>query len=149
MLAKTRGSVPGLVLVALALAVLLGGCASSGAGGGARGPSDEELIQQLVDTTLEALKAQDIDTMVAAYADDFDSNQGMDKAGMVEFLNGAKEQGFLEGVTVDTSGMTSTIEGTSANVGGISLEGAFGVLDLAFKLEKRDGSWVITYQEQN
>ncbi len=131
-------------------ALVVAGCASGGGGAAApAGPTDEELVQQMVNDSLEALKAKDIATMTSNFSDDFSSNQGMDKAGMTQFLNQAAEQGFLDGVTVDTSGMTTTIEGDTANVGGINIEGAFGALALAFKLEKRDGAWVVTYQEQN
>ena len=77
MLKKITGS-----LVAVALLVSFG-CASGG--GGAAGPSDEELIQQLVGTTLEALQAKDVDTTMAAYSDSFTSDQG-DKAAMQAFF---------------------------------------------------------------
>ena len=97
---------------------------------------------------MTALAAGDVDTMVSAYAEDFSNDQGQDKAAMTEFLVGAKEQGFLDGMTSDTSAMTVMVDGATASVEGVSVEGAFGVLDLGFKLEKRDGAWIITEQNQ-
>lgn len=137
-------------IVLLALALVCVGCASGGGGAAApAGPSDEEMIQTLISGALDALAAKDIATMTASFADDLSTNQGQDKEALVQFLNQASEQGFLDGMTIDTSGMTTTIEGDSAEVAGVGLEGAFGALTLGFKLEKRDGQWLVTYQEQN
>ncbi|MEM1245703.1 MAG: hypothetical protein AAGK22_05000 [Acidobacteriota bacterium] len=144
---RTKKALPMLLLAVALVAV---GCASGGGGAAApAGPTDEEMIQEIIANSLDALKAKDIDSMMSTYSDDFSSNQGMDKAGMAQFLKQADEMGMLDGVNVDTSAMTTTIEGDSAEVAGISLEGAFGALALGFKLEKREGAWVVTYQEQN
>ncbi|MEM9406006.1 MAG: hypothetical protein AAGA81_08220 [Acidobacteriota bacterium] len=140
----------GLPMLLLTVALVAVGCASGGGGAAApAGPTDEEMIQEIIANSLDALKAKDIDSMMSTYSDDFSSNQGMDKAGMAQFLKQADEMGMLDGVNVDTSAMTTTIEGDTAEVAGISLEGAFGALALGFKLEKREGAWVVTYQEQN
>ena len=139
MLKKITGSL-------LAVALLLSfGCASGG--GGAKGPSDEELIQQLVTTTLEALQGKDVDTTMAAYSDSFTSDQG-DKAAMQAFFQQAAEAGFLDGMTASTESMSITVDGDTAEVAGISVEGAFGALDLTFGLAKEDGRWMITSQTQ-
>ena len=135
------------ILACLFVLAALVGCASGGAGGAA-GPSDEELVNTLLESVTAALGAGDIDTMMSYYADDFVDNQGQDKAAMTAFLSGAKEQGFLEGMEIDNSGRTVTIEGDSATVDGVGLSGAFGVLNLGFKLAKRDGTWIVTEQSQ-
>lgn len=129
-------------IVALAVIGLVG-CA--GGGGGA---SDEEMIRSLIDQAMAALKAGDIDAMVAGYAEDFTSDQGGGKAEMREFLNGAKEQGFLDGIQVDTSNLVITVDGEKATAKPIDLEGAFGALTVEFELQKRDGQWLVTYQSQ-
>jgi len=125
--------------------VVLAGCATSGSGGGM---SDEDAIKALVDSAMAALKAQDIDTMVANYADTFESDQGGGIAETKEFLVGAKEQGFLDGIEVDTSSMEIAVDGSKASAKPIDLEGAFGALTLEFELEKIDGAWKVTYQSQ-
>ena len=137
-------------LVLLGLALIAVGCASGGGGAAApAGPSDEEMIQTLITSALDALGEKDIATMTSNFADDLTTNQGQDKEALIQFLNQANEQGFLDGMTIDTSGMTTTIDGDTAEVAGVGLEGAFGALTLGFKLEKRDGQWLVTYQEQN
>ena len=105
-------------------------------------------IQALVDEIMTALKEQDIEKMTTRYADDFTSDQGGGKPEMVEFLNGAKEQGFLEDIEVIMDNMTATVDGDKATIDDLELEGAFGVLTLGFELEKRDGQWLVVYQSQ-
>ena len=134
-----------LALIAL---VMLTGCASTGGGYSAPPPpSDEEVVTGLVASAMEALKAKDIATMVADYADDFSSDNG-GKDDTIAFLQGASDQGFLDGIMVDDSSMTVAIDGDSATAGPIALEGAFGALTLSFDLEKRDGKWWVTSQSQ-
>ncbi len=129
-------------VMALALVGLVG-CA-----GGGGGMSDEEMIKQLVDQAMAALQAQDIAGMTANYADDFKSDQGGGKAEMVEFLNGAKEQGFLDGIKIDSTKTVIAVDGEKATAKPINLEGAFGALTVEFNLEKREGKWLVTYQAQ-
>lgn len=132
------------LLVLTALALLIGACASGG--GAPAGPSDEELINQLVSDTLAKLAAKDIEGMLSVYSDDFQDNQGQDKATVQGFLQAIGEQGMLDGIEADTSGMAVAVEGDAATVDNVALSGAFGALTLSFKLEKRDGTWVVTYQ---
>ena len=132
--------------IAFAVIAALAGCASTGGGGG--GPSDEEVIQGMLDEVLTALQAKDIDTMVSAYSDDFTSDNG-GKEDTVAFLQGASDQGFLDGLEVDTSEVAIAVDGDAATVGPVNLEGAFGALILSFDLEKRDGQWWITSQSQS
>ncbi len=146
---KTWNRVSQCLLVA-ALIVAMVGCASStGGGGGAekapKGPTDEEMIQQMMIDVMAALTAKDVDKMVSYYADDFTSDNG-DKAATVAFLNGAKEQGFLDGIVVKTDAMTIAVEGETAKVGPVNLEGAFGALGLNFGLAKRAGKWLVVSQ---
>ncbi|HEX2463820.1 MAG TPA: hypothetical protein VHR17_04280 [Thermoanaerobaculia bacterium] len=135
-------------LVVAALIVAMVGCASTTGGGGAakvKAPTDEEMIQQMMIDVMAALTAKDVDKMVSYYADDFTSDNG-DKAATVAFLNGAKDQGFLDGIVVKTDAMTIAVEGETAKVGPVNLEGAFGALGLNFGLAKRDGKWLVVSQ---
>ena len=135
-----------LLLTVLALLV---GCASGGGGSAApAGPSDTELINNLVVEAMTALKSKDIDGMVAAYSDDFSSDNG-DKADTIAFLQGAADQGFLDGVEVDTSGIEVAVDGDTATAGPVGLEGAFGAMTLGFDLAKRDGRWWVVSQTQS
>mgnify|MGYP001764852054 CR=1 FL=1 len=130
-------------VVALAMVALVG----CGGGGGGK-VSDDQMIKTLIDQAMAALQAQDIEGMTANYAEDFKSDQGGGKAEMVEFLKGAKEQGFLDGIKVDSSKLVIAVDGAKATAKPINLEGAFGALTIEFNLEKRDGKWLVTYQAQ-
>ena len=92
-----------------------------------RAPTDQEMIQQMMIDVMAALTAKDVEKMVSYYADDFTSDNG-DKAATVAFLSGAKDQGFLDGIVVKTDAMTIAVEGETAKVGPVNLEGAFGAL---------------------
>ena len=133
-----------VAICALAVAAV-GGCESTYGGGG--GASDADMIQSVLDDMMAALQAQDVEKMVSFYSDDFTSDNG-DKEETKEFLVGAKDQGFLEDMEIDTSELEISIDGDSATAEPVTLEGAFGVLTLGFELQKRGGSWVVTSQSQ-
>ena len=128
---------------ALAVAAFAG-CATTGSSG----PSDQELVSNVIDQTLDALQAQNIDAMMTNYSEDFTSDQGGGKAEMRGFLEQAKEGGFLTDMTISTANTTILVEGDTARVEPIELEGQFGVLTLGYDLQKRDGQWWIVRQTQ-
>lgn len=117
--------------------------AKVGAGGG----GEADTILALVKSTMKLLAGQDLDGMMAVYSEDFSSDQG-GKADMHEFLIGAKEQGFLDEMEILLDDLAIEVEGDSATVEGIELEGAFGVLTLELELVKNDGNWLISSQTQ-
>lgn len=126
-------------------AVVLVGCAG---GGGSSGPSDEELIRGIVSDAMAALQAGDIDTMVSRYADDFTSDQGGGVAETKEFLQGAKDQGFLDDIQISLENLEISIDGDKATAEPIELEGAFGALTLSLEFAKRGCGWMVIYQSQ-
>jgi hypothetical protein len=127
---------------ALSLVVLASGCA-----GGSKGPSDEELIQTILNDGNAALLAKDIPKATMSYSDDFTWDQG-GKQEYIDFLTTAKDGGFLDDMTIDMSKSVTVIDGMMATAGPIVAAGTFGELTLNFTLEKRDGTWVITKQTQ-
>ncbi|MEM7026429.1 MAG: hypothetical protein AAF637_28210 [Pseudomonadota bacterium] len=138
-----------LILAALLVVSVLGACASSG-GGAAEAPAAppaEEVIEGLLMGVLDMLKSGDVDGMMASYSDDFTWDQG-DKASMQGFLQGAVDGGFMDGMTADTSARAIAVDGDTATAEGVSIEGAFGLLDLSFELANRDGEWIVTKQMQ-
>ena len=112
------------------------------------GPKGDPEVIAAVQAGMDALKAADIDKLMTGYADNFTSDQGMDKAAFATFLADAKSQGFLDGLEASLENLVATVDGDKAKAQGIELEGSFGMLTLGFDLEKRDGKWVITYQSQ-
>lgn len=147
---NAKWTVTALAAVSLLPLLLLAGCASGGAKAPEvpAGPTDEELVTDLINNMIDALQAKDIDAMGAAYAEDFQSNQGTDKAQTLDFLKSVKDQGFLDGMEVDSTNLAIAVDGDTATANGVEVRGAFGVLALSFKAEKRDGTWLVTYQAQ-
>ncbi|HUP22587.1 MAG TPA: hypothetical protein VNB06_06565 [Thermoanaerobaculia bacterium] len=137
-----------LVLSVLTLACSSGGAGAPSAPAAPPPPSDEEVITALMVKNLDLIKAGDIATLMTSYTDDFSSDQGMNKAAMQQFLEGARDQGFLEGFAANTTNMVVEVTGDTAKVTGATVEGAFGVLNLGFGLAKRDGQWVVVSQTQ-
>lgn len=112
----------------------------------ASGGGDGELAE-FVDEYVGVIKAQDVEGLMAYYADDF-SADGSGKAELKTFLLDAKDQGFLEDVGTNTENVELAVNGETATIEGVELEGAFGVITLNFDLAKRDGKWVIVSQSQ-
>ncbi len=140
-----RGKISILGIFALAI-MMVAGCASTGGGGGA---SDSDLITNLLNDYGAALQAEDVAKAMIAFADDFDSDQGLDKAGFQEFLQGAADQGLLEDMEIDQSEMEIVIDGASATAGPLVASGAFPAITFNYKVEKRGGQWLITYSSQS
>ena len=119
---------------------------STGGGGGA---SDTDLITNLLNDYGAALQAQDVAKAMTAFADDFDSDQGLGKAEQEEFLQGAADGGLLEDLEIDQSELEIVIDGASATAGPLVASGAFPAITFSYKLEKRGGQWLITYSSQS
>lgn len=136
-----------LLACLLLLGAVFTGCASTGAGSAPAGPPPEEVIGNLITSTLASLAEGDVDTVMTGYAEDFTWDNG-DKAGMQAFLQQAVDAGFMDGMTADTENMVVAVDGDSASVSGVTIEGAFGLFDLTFDLENRDGQWMVIKQTQ-
>lgn len=95
-----------------------------------------------------ALQSQDIDAMMQNYSDTFESDQPGGRDGLKEFFESAKEKGFLDELKVDLRSIEIAVDGKKATAKPIGLEAQFGALTLELKLEKIDGSWMVTYQTQ-
>jgi ketosteroid isomerase-like protein len=120
-----------------AVVMLLGGCKSTAV-------SDETLIANLFADYQQKLQAQDIDAVVAMYSDSFAGDQGMTKENLREFMNGAKAQGMLQGVTVSAEGAQVTInaDGT-ATMAPVRIYSSNFDIAQTYTLKKEAGGWMI------
>ena len=127
------------VLAATLVVALVCGCATFG-----KGPSDEELIMQTLDGYTAGLVAQDIDKLMAAYSDDFETEDGLGKEDLGEFLAGAIDQGYLEDVEADADDCEIKIEGDKATAGPVVYSSAMGSITVEYTMKKdADGAWRI------
>ena len=105
--------------------------------------------RQVADTVramLNCLIEQDIDAAMKFFADDVKTGRG-GKTELQAFLIAMKSSGQLNGATSSFDGVQVNVQGTTGTVQGTSLRGDFGALPLAFRLEQRNGSWVIIEQK--
>ena len=127
------------VFAACCLAVTLVGCNSMG------GKSPEEAINDALDTYQTGLVEQNVDTIMLAFAENFEHYEWGDKAGAREFMSQAADMGYLEDIELIRDEMELEIEGDSAVAYPIDLEGSFGALTLELTFGKQDdGAWLIT-----
>ena len=125
-------------IAALVGAAVLGGCATSG-----KGMTDEEIITKLTEESIAAVVAQDIDKLLTYYSDDFSHYEFGDKAGLKEFLEGAKDMGYLDGLEVSMEEAETTIEGDTATIYPVIIEGSFGSTEIEFTSKKEGDTWKV------
>ncbi len=105
--------------------------------------TDEELLDALTQGYLAALKAQDIDKVMAFYSEDFSNDQFGDKAGVRSFMESSKDSGFLMELEVDVSENQITITGNTATGGPVILKGWFGSIPVTSESVKEEDGWKI------
>ena len=125
-------------IAALVAAAVLGGCATSG-----KGMTDEELVAKLTEESIAAILAQDLDKLLTYYSDDFSHYEFGDKAGLKEFLEGAKDMGYLDDIEVSMEQATTTIEGDTATIYPVIIDGPFGSTEIEFTSKKEGDTWKV------
>lgn len=125
-------------------ALMAAGCATMG------GDNDQKAIDKTLADWKAALEKQDIDAMMTAYSEAFTTDRGNTKAELKEFFENAKDQGYLEGATVDLSAAEIKIEDGAASVAPVTLSSDAGSLQASLVLKKEaDKAWRIVSSEMN
>ncbi len=125
---------------ALIAGLILPGCATLGG-------NTTRQVDDVVGDWIEALVAQDMDAIMAAYSENFKDFEYGDKAGFSRFISEAKSMGYLDDLKTDRSGETIEIEEDTAKVGPISLSGYFGAVTIHLQLAKEADGWKIVGQD--
>ena len=122
---------------AIAVLLSLAGCQLFG------GPDPEEQIAELLATFEELMEAQDITGALALYSDDFSSSQGLNKQALGDFMQGAKDQGALNGLEISTENTEIVIEedGT-ATAGPVTISSSAFSISQMLTLVNEDGTWL-------
>ncbi len=136
---RSRCVAAGIGVLVLALIV---GCQSA-----PKGPTDEELIADVIATWQTAITGKDLDGMMALYSENFTGSRGEDKAGVRSFLEQVMAMGYLDGIAIDATGATTTVEEGTATVGPVSSTTSMGPASLTFKLAKEEDGWMIVGTE--
>ncbi len=130
-----RIAVPGIIAV-LALA---SGCATVG------GPTAEEQVDGVIAAWQAALKAAELDTVLALYSEDYSSSQTPDKAALRRSLENARE--FLPELETDLSQAQTTVNGGSATVGPVRMNARGRDFSMQITLAEEQDGWKIINTE--
>jgi hypothetical protein len=125
-------------VVAVLAVVLVVGCASA-----PKGPSDEELIDQVLTTWTDAILEKDIDKGMSVTSENFSNAEASDKSAWRSYLEWISGAGYLDGAEVDDSNSETVIDGDKATVGPLVLTTAAGVFNLELNLDKEEGGWMV------
>lgn len=124
------------------LALVMTGCATLGGG-----MTPEEEIRAKLDPWSQAFVAQDIETVMSFYSEDFDHYEYNDKAGLQSFLKDAVDMGYLNDAVVDMQQTVVTVEGETATAGPIGLQASFGSAMITLTLKDESDGWKIVGME--
>jgi len=129
-------------LLVLTIALIAGGCATSGGGG-----DPKVAVQNTLDSWKAAIIANDVDKIMATISANFEHDgydyQAKDKAALADFIDEADQMGYFDDVEIFFDNATITIEEDVANVIGIEyvIDQGTATIDLAITKEK--GGWLI------
>ena len=127
-----------LMIAGLCGALMMAGCAT----GGSADPS--AAIAKQVKGFVGALKAEDLDAVMALVSENFKHYEYQNKAGLKDFLSQAIDMGYLEDVESDIEGMEVKMEGVKGTAYPVELSGAFGTATLELEFTQEDAGWMIT-----
>jgi len=140
---RTKDMGKSLIAVVVVAGLLAAGCEMVGGG------SDKAQLAAALGRWKAALEAQDIDKMIEPYSDDYESEEGEGKEGARQFLQGLKDQGYLEEVDMDISEAEIKIEGDEATVGPIRYSSDDFEIEMMRNLKKEsDGVWRVVGAER-
>ena len=132
-----------VLAVSFAVIYMASGCATL-----QRGPSDEELLADLLSTYGTSLQEADVDKLIGLYSKDYVSPEGGDYEETVSFLRQVVPS--LEGynLEISTTDARIEIEGKTATIGPISFDADWGEMQITlFATKEADGCWRITSSE--
>lgn len=138
---KVRTNKPWKAVLCLTLVGLVG--AFAGCATGAKGPTDEELITGVLQQWSAALIAKDVEKLMVNYSENFADREGRNKAAAKQFIQEAINNGYLDGLQVDTTTTQIVVNGVDATATPINLSSSAGSISLGLTLKKEDGAWRI------
>jgi ketosteroid isomerase-like protein len=133
------------MVVAASIALV---CVASGCPIFKKGPSDQELLQDLLNTYETSLNEADVDALIKLYSEDYMGRDGNDYEQTVEFLGQIVPALEEYGVEVSAAEAEIEIDGKTATIGPVILDTPEGSMELTLLTTKEDdGCWRITGSE--
>jgi hypothetical protein len=123
-------------IVAVLIVVLAGSCQVGG-------PSDEELINWTMTDWKAALKARDLDRLMATYSEDYVSARASSKDLVRERMTGIFDRGWMDNVKVNLENAKTTIKKGKAEFGPVEFISDEDMFSYEYILQKEYGAWFI------
>ena len=131
------------VTVSLALVYLASGCAVL-----QRGPSDEELLGELLRGWKAAMDEADVDKLLSFYSKDYTGGDGTDYEGLADRMGEVVPLLKEYDVEIVIADAKIEIERDAATLGPIAFDSSFGARNMSMNAAKEtDGVWRITGTE--
>lgn len=135
-----------LAEVLVCAGILLGGCG----GPKAKGPSDGELVSQVIDEWKAGWEGSDVERLMACVSPNFNLSDGGGPDAIRGFADGlfrqagAKIEFVLEEMEISVKEEEASVSGIRAKIRGPDSESLYG---LSIGLRKEGGKWLITWLE--
>ncbi len=110
-------------------------------GGDTAAMTPEEAARAALEAMGAAVTEGDLDTVMTYFSEDFEHYEYGDKAGWRQFQQDAMDQGYWDGIEVDGSDAEVKVDGDTASVYPVTVNGAFGTLTFEYILKNEDGTW--------
>ena len=127
--------------VAVVIVVLAGGC-QVGA------PSDEELINWTMTDWKAALKARDLDRLMATYSENYVSARASGKDSVRQRMTRIFDRGWMDNVKVNLENAKTTIDRDKAEFGPVKFNSDKGMFTRQFTLQKEYEAWLLIGSEK-
>ena len=91
----------------------------------------------------KAASAGDVDAMMANISEKFEHYQFGDKEGLHDFLQNAADMGYLDDLKIKLDEAELEMDGDTAIIYPVEVEGSFGTGVFEFQAKEEDGKWMI------
>lgn len=137
------------LVVVIGLGLLMGGCA----GAKVKGPTDQELVSQVVNVWKAGWEERDVERIVAPLSLAFMTSDGGVPADIREYAErlfsraGTRMEIILDEMEISTQEGTASVQGVRAILTGSDPDGRLreGLIGLSLRLRKENGGWFITW----
>lgn len=110
----------------------------------AAGGAPEEKALAAAKAWCDALVSQELDKIMACFADDFEHYEYGDKTGIQDFISQAIDMGYLEDLETSVEDAEAEVDGDEIIVYPVELMGAFGSVTFELVFQDRNGEMKIT-----
>lgn len=123
------------------MAAAIAGCATT-----SKGASRAEEVLATMAQYRTAMKAGDVDGLVAFFSDDWESNDGATKEVLQPYFQGLFDQGNFAETVVNMDECVVEFDGDLATMGPVKYEAQGGVTAYEYEMQKEaDGVWRCVY----